>query len=180
MSDNPAPDNPAPDNALVFDDVSVVRGGRLIWSEGTFTIPAGGIVAVIGSNGSGKSTLLQVILGLLPVGVGRGAWAAVAAGVSFLRQQLQALMILEQRPVAPPGALALTRLLSAEDLALLAALAAPPATRDGGIAGSLALAEAFLPRARRLASAAGAPWPQELEAAVRGHLARELGLTLPA
>lgn len=120
------------------------------------------------------------ILGLLPVGVGRGDWAAVAAGVSFLRQQLQALMILEQRPVAPPGALALTRLLPAEDLALLAALAAPPATRDGGIAGSLALAEAFLPRARRLASAAGAPWPQELDTAVRGHLARELGLALPA
>jgi len=70
VSDNPAPDNPAPDNALVFDDVSVVRGGRLIWSEGTFTIPAGGIVAVIGSNGSGKSTLLQVILGLLPVASG--------------------------------------------------------------------------------------------------------------
>lgn len=56
--------------ALVFDDVSVVRGGRLIWSEGTFTIPSGGIVAVIGSNGSGKSTLLQVVLGLLPVASG--------------------------------------------------------------------------------------------------------------
>ena len=51
-------------------DVSVVRGGRLIWSEGTFAIPAGGIVAVIGSNGSGKSTLLQVVLGLLPVASG--------------------------------------------------------------------------------------------------------------
>jgi len=56
--------------ALVFDDVSVVRGGRLIWSEGTFTIPCGGIVALIGSNGSGKSTMLQVILGLLPVASG--------------------------------------------------------------------------------------------------------------
>jgi zinc/manganese transport system ATP-binding protein len=57
-------------DALVFDDVSVVRGGRLIWSEGTFAIPSGGIVAVIGSNGSGKSTLLQVVLGLLPVASG--------------------------------------------------------------------------------------------------------------
>lgn len=56
--------------ALVFDDVSVVRGGRLIWSEGTFEIPAGGIVALIGSNGSGKSTMLQVVLGLLPVASG--------------------------------------------------------------------------------------------------------------
>ncbi|GAS87695.1 ABC transporter [Mycolicibacterium brisbanense] len=56
--------------ALVFDDVSVVRGGRLIWSEGTFSIPAGGIVALIGSNGSGKSTMLQVVLGLLPMASG--------------------------------------------------------------------------------------------------------------
>lgn len=56
--------------ALIFNDVSVVRGGRLIWSEGTFEIPAGGIVALIGSNGSGKSTMLQVVLGLLPTASG--------------------------------------------------------------------------------------------------------------
>jgi zinc/manganese transport system ATP-binding protein len=52
---------------LFFDDVSVVRGGRLIWSESTFEVPAGGFVAIIGSNGSGKTTLLQVVLGLVPV-----------------------------------------------------------------------------------------------------------------
>ncbi len=56
---------PSTEPALSFDDVSVVRGGRLIWSEGTFDVPAGGITAVIGSNGSGKTTLLQVILGLI-------------------------------------------------------------------------------------------------------------------
>ncbi|CAN5668896.1 ATP-binding cassette domain-containing protein [soil metagenome] len=56
---------PEPAVALAFDDVSVVRGGRLIWSEGTFEVPAGGITAVIGSNGSGKTTLLQVVLGLI-------------------------------------------------------------------------------------------------------------------
>jgi zinc/manganese transport system ATP-binding protein len=61
---------PDAEPALVFDDVSVVRGGRLIWSEGTFEIPSGGIVALIGSNGSGKSTMLQVVLGLLPVASG--------------------------------------------------------------------------------------------------------------
>lgn len=49
--------------ALTFSDVSAVRGGRLIWSEGTFEVPAGGIVAVIGSNGSGKTTLLKIVLG---------------------------------------------------------------------------------------------------------------------
>jgi zinc/manganese transport system ATP-binding protein len=57
--------------ALAFEDVSVVRGGRRIWSDATFEVPAGGIVAVIGSNGAGKTTLLQAILGLIPVARGR-------------------------------------------------------------------------------------------------------------
>ncbi len=55
-----------PGVALAFEDVSVVRGGKLIWSEGTFEVPAGGIVAVIGANGSGKTSLLNVVLGLIP------------------------------------------------------------------------------------------------------------------
>ncbi|MET4428048.1 MULTISPECIES: ABC transporter ATP-binding protein [unclassified Mycolicibacterium] len=56
--------------ALSLDDVSVVRGGRLIWSEGTFEVPAGGIVAVIGSSGSGKTTLLHAVLGMIPTASG--------------------------------------------------------------------------------------------------------------
>jgi zinc/manganese transport system ATP-binding protein len=56
--------------ALVFEDVSVVRDGRLIWSQGTFEVPSGGIVAVIGANGAGKTTLVQVILGLVRVAAG--------------------------------------------------------------------------------------------------------------
>lgn len=62
---------PAAGIALEFDDVSVVRGGRLIWSEGTFSIPTGGIIAVIGSNGAGKTTLLKVVLGLIPIASGQ-------------------------------------------------------------------------------------------------------------
>jgi len=67
---SPPSSGPQPEVALAFDDVSVVRGGRLIWSEGTFEVPAGGITAVIGSNGSGKTTLLQVVLGLHRVASG--------------------------------------------------------------------------------------------------------------
>jgi zinc/manganese transport system ATP-binding protein len=66
-----APSREANSTALTFDDVSVVRGGQLIWSQSTFEVPPGGVVAVIGSNGSGKTTLLQVILGLVPVASGR-------------------------------------------------------------------------------------------------------------
>ncbi|MGK2881198.1 MAG: metal ABC transporter ATP-binding protein [Mycobacterium sp.] len=63
------PESPVP--ALAFDDVSAVRGGTLIWSEGTFEVPAGGVVAVIGSNGSGKTTLLQIVLGSIAPASGR-------------------------------------------------------------------------------------------------------------
>ena len=57
--------------ALVLDDVSVVRDGRTIWTDGTLTVPAGAAVGVIGPNGAGKTTLFQVMLGLLPVASGR-------------------------------------------------------------------------------------------------------------
>ncbi|MGO9380900.1 MAG: metal ABC transporter ATP-binding protein [Mycobacterium sp.] len=56
--------------ALAFTDVRAVRGGRLIWSQANFTVPAGGIVAVIGPNGSGKTTLLHMVLGLVPAASG--------------------------------------------------------------------------------------------------------------
>jgi zinc/manganese transport system ATP-binding protein len=62
-----APDSTA---ALTFDDVSVDRGGRVIWSESTFHVDAGRFVAIIGPNGSGKTTLLHVILGLIPASAG--------------------------------------------------------------------------------------------------------------
>ncbi|MSW45438.1 MAG: ATP-binding cassette domain-containing protein, partial [Actinobacteria bacterium] len=48
-------------------DVSIELGGRAIWSEGTFELPAGGVYAIIGPNGSGKTTMLRALLGLLPV-----------------------------------------------------------------------------------------------------------------
>jgi zinc/manganese transport system ATP-binding protein len=56
--------------ALAFTDVGAVRGRRLIWSEATFEVPAGGIVALIGANGAGKTTLLHMILGLVPAASG--------------------------------------------------------------------------------------------------------------
>ena len=57
--------------AVRLDDVSITRGGRTIWSDGTFSLDRGAVVAVIGPNGSGKTTLLQMLLGLLPPTGGR-------------------------------------------------------------------------------------------------------------
>jgi zinc/manganese transport system ATP-binding protein len=65
------PDPTTEQPALSFDGVSAIRGGQTIWSQATFDVPAGGIVAVIGSNGAGKTTLLQIVLGLVPHASGR-------------------------------------------------------------------------------------------------------------
>ena len=65
-----SPPEPGGEAALSFRDASAVRDGRVIWSEGTFDVPAGSVVAVIGANGSGKTTLVQMILGLVPVASG--------------------------------------------------------------------------------------------------------------
>jgi zinc/manganese transport system ATP-binding protein len=59
--------------ALEMTGVSVVRGGRTVWSEGTFSVRAGAVVGVIGPNGAGKTTLFQLALGLLPSASGRVA-----------------------------------------------------------------------------------------------------------
>jgi zinc/manganese transport system ATP-binding protein len=56
--------------AISARDVSIELGGRAIWSEGTFDLPAGGVYAIIGPNGSGKTTMLRALLGLLPVAAG--------------------------------------------------------------------------------------------------------------
>jgi zinc/manganese transport system ATP-binding protein len=64
-------DRDAHRTALSFRNVSALRSGRVIWTQGTFDVPAGGIVAVIGANGSGKTTLLHMILGLLPAATGQ-------------------------------------------------------------------------------------------------------------
>jgi zinc/manganese transport system ATP-binding protein len=57
-------------DALTLDGVTAARGASEIWSQGTFSIPRGSIVGVIGPNGSGKTTFLEMILGLVPVASG--------------------------------------------------------------------------------------------------------------
>jgi hypothetical protein len=118
------------------------------------------------------------VLGAAPVGYGREEYVTLARGAGLLRDLLIDLMIAEQAPPFPPGALHLSRILPPEDMAALTALPPIEATRESNLASTRALAEAFIPRARRFLAQLGAEWPADLESACRAHLQRELGVTL--
>ena len=55
---------------LAGQGLSCVRGGREIFADLDFAVPAGQALAITGINGAGKSSLLRLIAGLLPVAGG--------------------------------------------------------------------------------------------------------------
>lgn len=56
---------------LVVEDVSCVRGGRLVFERLSFDVGAGEAMLLTGPNGSGKSSLLRLAAGLLEPAAGR-------------------------------------------------------------------------------------------------------------
>jgi branched-chain amino acid transport system ATP-binding protein len=52
--------------ALEVDHVSAAYGPYRALFDVSFTVPTGGVTALLGSNGSGKSTVARVISGLMP------------------------------------------------------------------------------------------------------------------
>jgi heme exporter protein A len=55
---------------LTGSGITIVRGGRTVFSDLSFGVGAGELLAVTGANGGGKSTLLRLIAGLLPFATG--------------------------------------------------------------------------------------------------------------
>ncbi|MDP6580105.1 MAG: ABC transporter ATP-binding protein [Vicinamibacterales bacterium] len=56
---------------LRADAVSFSYGSHAVLHDVDVTVPAGGLVGVLGPNGSGKTTLLKLLAGLLTPGAGR-------------------------------------------------------------------------------------------------------------
>ncbi|MGB3313231.1 MAG: nucleotidyltransferase domain-containing protein [Albidovulum sp.] len=116
------------------------------------------------------------VLGLTPVGADRGEYVLLVRGTGILRDLLSDLMIEECPLPERGGALHPSRLMSAQDMAELAALPCPAPDRDAVIAANIAISEAFFPRARRIAARVGLDWPDAFETATRQYLERELGM----
>ncbi|MFD3685147.1 ABC transporter ATP-binding protein [Nocardiopsis sp. NPDC058631] len=50
---------------VVFDEVSVSRGGRAVVENVSLDVPSGAVLGILGTNGSGKSTLLRTVYRVL-------------------------------------------------------------------------------------------------------------------
>ena len=68
---------------LTGSGLTVVRNGRSVFSDLSFGLTSGELLAVTGANGAGKSTLLRVVAGLLAPAAGSiSLEAAPASGVA--------------------------------------------------------------------------------------------------
>ena len=56
------------------DDLTCIRGERIVFSGLSFALEAGSALVLSGPNGSGKSSLLRLMAGLLPSAAGQLAW----------------------------------------------------------------------------------------------------------
>lgn len=131
-----------------------------------------------------KAFLYQVqdfirILGLLPLAVGREEYINGVLGVFHLRSALVQLMIEETNAPDGGGILHLNRLITEAQKAVLTSMPAPVAERDAMIAGHVAYAAEFLPRARLRAAALGVDWPERFEAVTWARLHDTLGIARP-
>ena len=118
------------------------------------------------------------VLGFSMVVNGRDDVVTAQTGTNLLRDMLIRIMTLENGAQPQRGVLSLKRHLTQSQFAALTNLPALEATWPSVFARSKALAEAFFPRARALATELGATWPEEFERVTLAHLRDKLGLEI--
>lgn len=77
-------------NTFRAEQLSCVRGGRVVFARLEFAVAGGGALVLVGPNGSGKSSLLRLMAGLTPPAAGRLTWdgEAVADDSAAHRRRL--------------------------------------------------------------------------------------------
>jgi iron complex transport system ATP-binding protein len=98
-----------PVNAIVGRGVSAAYGATEVFSRSDFTIPDGGITALIGPNGSGKSTLLAMIAGLHPLASGEIDISPIGGRPRRLAYVFQSTKINDTLPVTVREVVAMGR-----------------------------------------------------------------------
>ena len=56
---------PDPSSAVIFEQVRLARGSRVVLDDVNLHLPVGKVTAILGPSGAGKSTLLHAITGEL-------------------------------------------------------------------------------------------------------------------
>ncbi len=116
------------------------------------------------------------IYGMLPALVAREDWLLGIEGIHILRDLLYRMFVEANAPLPPVGMKQWSAKLTEEQREILEGLPTGAPSRDAVIEGNLAIANAFLPAARRIAAQHSIPWPDRLEAATFEHLRRVLSL----
>jgi tungstate transport system ATP-binding protein len=64
---------------IALDGATLESGGRRLLERATFSLPRGGITALMGPNGAGKSLTLRLMAGLIAPSAGAVRWGASSA-----------------------------------------------------------------------------------------------------
>jgi heme exporter protein A len=115
-------DPPLSDNAgyeIGLENLSVIRGERLIFRNLSLTVRSGAAVVLAGPNGSGKTTLLRVLAGLIRPTAGRVLWQGQNA-LEDLTEHGERVAYVGHQDAIKPG------LTVAENLAFAAAVSKRP------------------------------------------------------
>jgi predicted nucleotidyltransferase len=117
-------------------------------------------------------------LAMMPAMLARGELLLGQEGYGHMRRRISELFLELNAPLPTTGVKHWRDKLSDEQYAVLEALPWPAATREALIEANLTIGRALIQHGRPIAAKLGVPWPEALEAAVRAHLERELGVTL--
>lgn len=115
-------------------------------------------------------------LALFPAALGRGELLLAQEGYGHMRRRISELFLEMNAPLPTTGVKHWRDKLRPEQYAVLEALPWPAATREALIDANIAVARALIAHGKPIAEKVGLPWPAALEAAVRAHLKRELGI----
>ena len=104
---------------LRAEDLTAIRGERLVFRDVGFAVAKGGALILSGRNGAGKTTLLRLLAGLVRPEAGRLFWNETDA-LSDLTAHANRVALLGHQDALKPG------LTAAENLAFAARLSGRP------------------------------------------------------